>query len=257
MSIYAVNGKEPIAAWIESRDTEAVTSAVASDLISGTYPGTLTNMDLTADPDTARIADTGAGGTRALELDGVNDFVSLGTSAALSISGEMAISCWYKSAGSYTQDQAIIGNCDSGGGLSNYILTVGYTGQKVEWWNNAATPVAASSNNIADTNWHHLAAVRSGSAGSWTIKIYVDGSLVANTTTSQNPHGSTRPTSIGRFGAFGGYYTKGRIDDVRVWNQVIDATDVSYLYNSGAGRGRVAVTAETRRRRQSVSGGVL
>ncbi len=258
MSVYAVNGKVPVAAWIESRDTEAVTSAVATDLISGTYPGTLTNMDLAADPDTARIADTGSGGTRALEFDGVNDFVSLGTSAALSLAGTMSISAWYKSAGFYNQDQCILGNCDAGGGFANYALTVGFTGNRIELWQNAAGPVATSSAGISDTNWHHIVSVRSGATGAWNLKIYLDGTLVANANTTTNATAGTRPTAIGRFGLFNGYHLRGRVDDIRLFNVELDAaSDVPYLNNSGAGRGRIAVTGETRRRRQSVSGGVL
>jgi hypothetical protein len=47
------------------------------------------------------------------------------------------------------------------------------------------------------------------------------------------------------------------MDDIRIWHQSLDLSDAAYLYNSGSGRGRVAVFGESRRRRQSVSGGVL
>lgn len=247
MSIYAVNGKEPIAAWIESLDPEAVTSSKATDLV-GTNHGTLTNMDLTADPDTSRIADTGAGGSRALIFDGSNDYVSLGTSAALSISGEMSISAWYKSSGFYTQDQVILGNCDSGGGFSNYVLSVGYSGNRVELWQNAAGPVLASSVGINDTDWHHIVSVRTGSTGAWNLKIYLDGTLVANANTTVNATAGTRPTSIGRFGTFNGYHLRGLVDDVRLFNVGLDADDVAYLRDGGNGRGIVAATGKKRPR---------
>lgn len=230
----SVNGKTPISAWVPSRDTAGNGTTTLTDLSTGGNNGTLTNM---ATPASNWVADTGAGGVRALEFDGTNDYVALGSSAALSIVGQLSISCWYKSAGSYTQDQVLIGNCDSSGGFSNYILSVGYSFDRPEFWQNAAGPFATSSTGISDTNWHHIVAVRSGSSGAWNIKIYLDGTLVANANTSTNPTGGTRPTTLGRFGTFNGYHLRGRGDDWRIWNQPLDATDVSALYASGAGRG--------------------
>ena len=95
----AVNGKTPVSAWVPSRDTAGNSTTTLTDLSSGENNGTLTNM---AVPANNWVADTDAGGVRALEFDGSNDYVALGSGAALSITGEMAISCWYKSAGTYT-----------------------------------------------------------------------------------------------------------------------------------------------------------
>ena len=44
MTIYAVNGKEPVAAWIPSLDTAGNGTTTLTDLV-GSNNGTLTNMD--------------------------------------------------------------------------------------------------------------------------------------------------------------------------------------------------------------------
>jgi len=65
MSIYAVNGKTPIAAWVPTRPQNATDVIVSND-------GTLTNG-------ASVVSATGEGGSHAFDLDGVNDFVSCGT----------------------------------------------------------------------------------------------------------------------------------------------------------------------------------
>ena len=48
MSLYAVNGKEPVAAWIPSLDTAGNGTTTLTDLV-GSNNGTLTNMDAATD----------------------------------------------------------------------------------------------------------------------------------------------------------------------------------------------------------------
>jgi len=168
VSIYAVNGKEPIGAWIESLDPESVTSSVATDLV-GSNHGTLTNMDLTADPDTARKADTDAGGTRALDLDGSNDFVNFGTGLNASLLGEMSISGWWKLR-NRSSVNGIMGN-GAAGGSGGFAFEVGRTANKLSWLQNSSTIDATSTGTITDSNWHHIVVVRTGSTGAWTITI--------------------------------------------------------------------------------------
>jgi hypothetical protein len=268
MSVYAVNSKEPIAAWIESRDPEAVTSSKATDLI-GTNHGTLTSMDLTADPDTARIADTDAGGVRALAFDGSNDYVTIPHASVLNPgSSAFSISCWIKPPNS-NQYGPILQKRNADGGIGQlYALAVATSGfdatvgKKISFsllWN--STSVVRSSHttaDVADGNWHHVVAVWNGSA----IKIYVDGvdrALTSEASTGTISVGMS-PSGALRLGANvpGGFHYTGRQDDLRLFfGYQLDADDIAYLYSSGSGRGRIAVTPDSRRRRQSVSGGVL
>lgn len=257
MSIYAVNGKEPVAAWIESRDPEAVTSSKATDLI-GTNHGTLTSMDLTADPDTARIADTGAGGVRALAFDGSNDYVNIPHNSVLNPgSSAFSISCWIKPQNA-NQYGPILQKRNSDGGIGQLfalaVATSGFdatVGKKVSFsllWN--STSVVRSSHttaDVADGTWHHVVAVWTGSA----IQIWVDGanqSLTSEASTGtvsvgMNPSGALR---LGVNTPSGGLYYTGRVDDVRLFHGYqLDADDIAYL---GQSRGIVAATGKKRPR---------
>ena len=90
MSIFAVNGKVPVAVWCPSRDTLGNGTTTLTDLV-GSSNGTLTNMD----PATDWVSDTDAGGIRALDFDGSDDFVSLGNTTSLT-STAFSVSFWMR-----------------------------------------------------------------------------------------------------------------------------------------------------------------
>jgi len=234
----SVNGKVPVAAWIESRDPEAVTSATATDLV-GTNHGTLTSMDLTADPDTARISDTGAGGVRALNFDASNDYVSLGSTIVLPFSSAFSISWWEKvttSSGTYrsrlrlrngTNDFFVFRSDDS----SYATLSFG-PGRGVATMKSACATLTASVGT-----WKHFVIVGASGSNSNTVadySVYEDG--VAKTVVAGGFYGvSNGQSRIGWDGADDP--ANCRMDDIRIWHQSLDATDATSLYASGSGRG--------------------
>jgi hypothetical protein len=114
---------------------------------------------------------------------------------------------------------------------------------------------AESTITVFDNAWHHVVWI--DNAG--TVALYVDGAL-DGTSFSYTP--ATLTTNVAAIAALlrtsVAFHFVGRFDDIRAFHTTtLDAADVSYLYNSGAGRGRVASPVSSRRRRQSVSGGVL
>ncbi len=252
MSNYAVNSKEPIAAWIPSRDTAGNGTTTLTDLV-GSNTGTLTNMDAATD----WVADTDSGGVRALDFDGINDCVRCGKGLNASLLGEMAISGWFKfrNRGSVN---GFLGNGASGGS-SGFAFEIGRTANKLGWLQNSNTIDAVSTGTITDANWHHIVIVRTGSTGAWTITLWIDNASSSHSTSANpDPVFKNGQFTIGRYGDYtGGFNSSCIADDIRVFNQSLDSSDVSYLYNSGSSRCRSPVTGESRRRRQSVSGGVL
>jgi len=69
----------------------------------------------------------------------------------------------------------------------------------------------------------------SGMGGSGTWKVYFNGSLIATSTVSGAPQTS------GSYGIGPGWSTTSSIDDLRIYDSVIDATEVAFIYNSGVG----------------------
>jgi len=188
----------------------------------GTYNGTLTNG---ATYGTGII-------NQGFSFDGVNDYVDL-PSNTLSLSGDFSVSLWFKS--TVNNGYYIL--------LSNY-KTGGY-GIKIDLRNtnnircviyNVSTYSLLSTTTFNTGQWYHVVFTRKNNTGS---KIYINGTLDNSDSNTVNPnYGSTLYPAIGvseyNTGQFEQYYN-GIIDEVGIWNRELSASEVTELYNSGAG----------------------
>ena len=105
----------------------------------------------------------------------------------------------------------------------------------------------ASTTVINDGNWHHIGLSRDASAG--TVKIYIDGAL---NTSATLPTGS-KTSTFRLIGALsdvmsdgitftGGNYFSGQLDDVRIYNLVVDPAVVASLALPPAAATQLVVT---------------
>ncbi len=75
--------------------------------------------------------------------------------------------------------------------------------------------------NLRDGNYHHVAAVKNGDI----LTIYYDGVLVDTETGLANLNNVQRGIYVGRWGLLGENW-QGNIDEVRVWNYAVSATNI-------------------------------
>lgn len=226
MSIYAVNGKVPVAAWIPSRDTAGNGTTTLNDLV-GSNHGTLTNMDAATD----WVADTGAGGVRALDFDRVNDFVRVNQNAVINLS-VMSFSAWIFNISLAATEFTIIASKWShwGGNSSNEWHFSCRNTSKLSLFTTSGSELLSSA-NVPLGSWVHVVFTVSGG----TATFYINGSFDTSGAFRSITAGSSAISigdSIGR--------AINRMDDIRIFNTALDASDVAYLYNSGNGRGRIA-----------------
>ncbi|HXI71135.1 MAG TPA: glycoside hydrolase family 76 protein [Verrucomicrobiae bacterium] len=87
------------------------------------------------------------------------------------------------------------------------------------------TIVSAAS--INDGAWHHCVATRQQATGS--ISVYVDGNLQATGSASRNT--LIAPAKL-LFGATGGNYFNGSLDEVRIFSRALGSNEVAALYAS-------------------------
>jgi len=90
----------------------------------------------------------------------------------------------------------------------------------------------STSGSYNDGSWHHLVHIQDG-ANSMAY-LYIDGSLILNTTTDSALHPSLEDLEI----CDGAYLTrryKGEVDEFGLWNRSLSGSEVSELYNSGNG----------------------
>jgi hypothetical protein len=185
---------------------------------------------------------------QALNFDGVNDYVTLGDPVALRDiedqgGGGMSISAWIKprTAGGSGKGH-IVGksNNDSGAGDGSWGLSVDTSSNRLSFAHSRATqPIAALINNGWVANqWEHIVVTfNGGTVAATAIQFYIDGALQGTHTYDQDGSGAFVSDAGNTFfigaGDTGGWYFDGAIDDVRVYNRVITASEVTQLYNLG------------------------
>lgn len=124
------------------------------------------------------------------------------------------------SSGSY------IDECYNGQVLLSFMLN---TGQKL---------VTGGTCSTTGGGWHHYAGTYDGSVA----RLYVDGIMLGSLTTSGSISYDANPFSIGRYDG-GDYSFNGDIDDVRLYNRALTATEITNQYKSYNAQINIGATA--------------
>lgn len=231
MTIYAVNSKEPIACWIPSLDTAGNGTGTLNDLI-GSNHSTLTNGPTWQ-------ADTGAGGVRAIEFDGTNDH---GLTTYGPVMSAFSVSCWVK-VSTIVTTSAFVAQSDSGiGNTGSWALGIGTSSVfRFSFSDGVSLKHAVSVAAVTTGTWFHVVGTYSGSA----VVLWVNGTSSSTAASAASTNTTRKIVQASRNGSSN--FLTGRGDDWRLFNSVLDSTDVGYLYNSGNGRGRTSSGASYRR----------
>jgi hypothetical protein len=203
---------------------------VASYLFNGnTRDGTANHFDCTA-RNGAHLATNRAGrANAAYAFDGVDDYIECPTSPRLGVhvGVDMTASAWI---GPYTPNT-------EGGILSKYRH---FLPQICDFYisiNDQIMYVTGQGFNVLDADapiqgaWTHVAVVFRGTSGDATL--YLNGNAIRTAPLTYNPVPGTEPLRIGTtVGAdpdgFGSFY--GTIDDVRIYERALSASEVRSLY---------------------------
>lgn len=155
------------------------------------------------------------------EFDGTDDYVALASRTQNFT--DFSVSAWFIaiSGGSY---KAIFGNTTATGG---YLFAIVNSGGAIRFYDNAWRQISGA---VTDGNWHHLVVTYDSSLNE--LKSYVDNSLYTTYTPQpsalSNSHSFNQigaRTSVGRW--------RGNLDELAVWDSVLDSTEVSNIYNGG------------------------
>jgi hypothetical protein len=170
-----------------------------------------------------------------LVLNGSTDWVEVQNNSSLNIPDNLTTEAW-------------IYPCNASGDIVNklwcsgdqhqfhlYILN-GYLAFGWDSDGNCASVNVYQSTNvvIATGQWYHVAVVHTDSS----VTLYVNGAPISGSLTAgsySNINFSTAPILLGAYRVLAGTYTgffKGKIDEVRIWNSALSASDISGRYNS-------------------------
>ena len=166
----------------------------------------------------------------ALEFDGVDDYAQTANDISkLQLTSNYTLSVWIKANAAQNSWAGVFSKCNPSGSTNHWTLQFDSSSPRrlvvyhpdylpsPKYWDTAIqlTDIAGA--------WHHIGIVRSGN----TMASYLDG-VVRNTGVWTNPPGS----GDGHFNigvdrtASSSYLYKGLIDDIRIYNRVLDVNNI-------------------------------
>lgn len=175
---------------------------------------------------------------QAMTFDGVDDFIKIPDSSLYDNTTTLTVSVWMKaSVADATTSFPMLSKTRSVSGFAGWILYRDSSEKIIFYLHDGSTSRSvASTNTFADKLWHHVVGVYNGT----DARLYIDGVLAATpgafTSALQD---NARSLCIGRTpgndnncGSVISSFA-GTLDDVRIYNRALSASEVQNLYMSG------------------------
>ncbi len=208
---------------VDYQSFEDATGTKATDFSGNYNTGVLTNM---AAPATATSGWTKGKFGSGISFDGTNDYVNLGSGATMNITGDVSFSVWIKTS---TDAKMIFQDYDANSPFQGFAIMIGQnvTANKIGFVDGAAS-WKTSTTSVTDGKWHHIVVTGSGTSGTFYFDGAADGTF---TYTAPTSHAG----EVAYLGAYEGTsnYFNGSMDEFRMYNRALSATEVSALYTTG------------------------
>jgi PKD repeat protein len=163
---------------------------------------------------------------RALHFDGTDDWVTVYDAASLDLTSGMTLEAWVYPTATPTNWRTVIMK-EQPGNLSYSLAANSDRNQPASSVFVGSGRTLYGGSQLAVNTWTHLAATYNGQ----TQRLYVNGSQVA-----QRPQSGGMPASSGALRIGGnsvwGQYFRGRIDEVRIYNRALSASEIRSDRNS-------------------------
>jgi hypothetical protein len=197
---------------------------------------------------------------RSYSFNGVSDYIQVPHSNSLNLTGDLTISSWFRSITPINNYQTIIAKRDETFGFAYpWSLGISYAaGSSGTEYKKAffgirdslgATHYHFTGDTIQQNTWEHLLVVVRND----TSLIYLNGQLDTAKAITILRSGNTFPMNIGWNKIPGSEQMFGNIDDIRIYNRAINASEIQALYQQGI----TSDTATTWKLRVSASADLL
>lgn len=176
----------------------------------------------------------GVDGSGAMSFDGVGNYVQVPDASGLDIIENITITAWVYPIGWYSTTSHLISHRD--GSNNNYDFLVGDNSncgdRNISYYGGGAA-VVCSSQSLSLNEWTFVAMTLDNKTT--TVSFYKNG-LLTNSVTSANAilgAGLGSDLYLGRWGGGVDGMINGTIDQVKIYNRSLSATEINQLYNTG------------------------
>ncbi|MDP2934112.1 MAG: LamG domain-containing protein, partial [bacterium] len=169
---------------------------------------------------------------QALSFDGGSGYVNVGNTASLDITGAITMSVWVNSATATSLGRIVAKGTYGGSQLGYSLQLYPSTGGKVSFIvSDGSEAIIKSNASITDGVWNHIVGVRDASGN---MKLYVNNVQQTETATKTGSMSNIYPLAIGVSNTTAlREYFNATIDEVRIYNRALSASEVQQLYNMG------------------------
>lgn len=169
-------------------------------------------------------------------FDGNNDYLTVPDASNINITGELTVAGWfYDNNANYNHDiTPILCKSDNNGMDEPYCIKIVYREivfQVRSGWNQETVSYDLDNNGYASQKWQHFTITRDSSN---KVRIYINGELKAGPTSIQAAVGNSTSLFIGSESG-SDYDFNGKLDEIRIYNRVLDPAEVKALYEFAPG----------------------
>jgi chitodextrinase len=167
---------------------------------------------------------------KALTFNGTNSWVTVPNSTSLHLTTGMTLEAWVNPTSSQSGVWQSVIMKEHTGDLDYALYKANSTGKPEGVVYTTAEHELPGTSNLALNTWAHLSETYDGT----TMRLYVNGVQVASKAQTGSINVSTGALRIGGDSIWGEYF-KGMIDDVRIYNRALSATEIQTDMNTPVG----------------------
>ena len=167
-----------------------------------------------------------------LDLDGSSEFVVVPHDDALSLLDAMTFSAWINAASFGSAYQTILAK-DAGGADSNYWFGTWRRELAFGFYSGSFREVLTTGALLPTNTWTHVAARFDDATNE--VRLYIDGVEVERGLIAQSPTAVAADLTLGR--SPNGEYWPGMLDDVRIYDALLEESAIAGLAGAGGGGG--------------------
>lgn len=165
---------------------------------------------------------------RALSFDGIDDWVSIGDAPSLDLTSTMTLEAWVRPTSLGGDSRTVILKERPGGRAYALYATDGASRPPAGYVAVGTNERSAVGSSVLPANtWSHLAVTYNGSV----LRLFVNGVLARSRTASGGGVVSTGTLRLGGNAVWGQFFS-GQLDDVRLYNRVLTASEIQADMNT-------------------------